>query len=189
MTQRSFWEDVFETLVDVVVSRWAWVAVGNAGTIVCAVAGIVQHWSSPLSFADYGLLQLACLACQALALYPVVMPGRAATPQDVTRYAGIHESLTVTTVCGTLLLAVFPGLVLLIFLGGDVDKPRWGAVLFSTTALVLACVAGLFAGTLVSDKVRARRRAAGGHSREDGEGGIGGDTDTNEQHDRPDSSY
>ncbi|MFF2775951.1 hypothetical protein ACFVU3_13675 [Streptomyces sp. NPDC058052] len=169
---------MFETLVDVVVSRWVWVLVGNAGTVVCAVTGIVLHWSTPLSLADYGAVQLACLACQALALYPVVVPGRTATPQDVTRYAGIHESLTLTTVCGTLLLAVFPGLMLLIFLGGDVDEPPWGAVLFSATSLILACIAGLFAGALVSDKVRARRRAAGAHGGDDGDDGTEGDADT-----------
>ncbi|MGW1142099.1 hypothetical protein, partial [Streptomyces zhihengii] len=72
ITQRSFWELALETLVDIVVSRWVWVAVGNAGTVACAVVGLVRHWSSPLSFADYGYLQLACLACQAVAVRPVV---------------------------------------------------------------------------------------------------------------------
>lgn len=177
ITQRSFWELALETLVDIVVSRWVWVAVGNPGTVACAVVGLVRHWSSPLSFADYGYLQLACLACQAVALYPVLSPGRTATPQDVTDYAGIHESLTLTTALGTLLLAMFPGLMLLVLLGGDGDDPVWGAVLFSGTALLLACIAGLFAGALVSDRVRARRRAAGGHGWDDGGDTAGGDGD------------
>ncbi|MFJ5833943.1 hypothetical protein [Streptomyces sp. NPDC093089] len=85
-----------------------------------------------------------------------------------------------TTVCGALLFAGFPGLLLLVLLGDDVDELPWDAVLFSMTALMLACIAGLFAGGLVSDKVRARRRAAGGHGGEGGDGGAGtgADADT-----------
>ncbi|TXS52235.1 hypothetical protein [Streptomyces sp. t39] len=178
LTWRSFWEDVGEPLVDVVLSRSIWVAVGNAGTVVCAVAGVVRHWSDPLVFADYLLVQLACLFCQAVALFPVVSPGRRATPQDVRDYAGIHEGLTTTTLFGVLFLAFIPGVVLLLLFGADADA-QWGAVLFMGTALVLACIAGLIAGGVVSDRVRARRRAAGGHGWEDDDDGTaGGDADT-----------
>lgn len=57
-------------------SRSEWVVVGNAGTFLSALVGLVHYWSRPLSFAGCAVIQLACPACQAVALIPVARPGR-----------------------------------------------------------------------------------------------------------------
>lgn len=69
-------------LSDSVRSRSVWVVVGNAGTFLSALAGLVYCWSRPLSFAGCAVIQLACTAFQAVAVIPVAWPGRAATPRD-----------------------------------------------------------------------------------------------------------
>lgn len=63
ITQAWFWEDMFYAVSDFVRSRSVWVVVGNAGTFLSALAGLVYHWSRPLSFAGCAVIQLACLAC------------------------------------------------------------------------------------------------------------------------------
>lgn len=166
ITQKWSWfrEDVFDAVSDFTWSRSIWVLVGNAATFLSALAGLVYYWSRPLSFADYAVLQLACLACQAVALIPVVWPGRAATPQDVSDFSELQQSLTMTTVCGSWLFGVIPGGGLLIFFDVDVDSPPWAAVLYSGTALMLACIAGAITAVAVSDKVATRLREAAGPS-------------------------
>ncbi|MEU8577057.1 hypothetical protein [Streptomyces asoensis] len=179
ITRAWFWEDVFDGVTEFVRSRAVWVLVGNAGTFLSALAGLVHHWSRPFSFADGALLQLACAAWQVVALFPVVLPGRAATERDVVGLGDLYQGMTVLTVCGTWIFGVFPGLGLLVILDVDVNGPLWSALFVSGTALMLACVAGLITATAVSDTVRARHRGAaapsGGSGWDDG-GSDGADT-------------
>ncbi|MFI6435331.1 hypothetical protein [Streptomyces sp. NPDC050759] len=162
ITQACFWEDMFDAVSDFVRSRSVWVVVGNAGTFLSALAGLVYYWSRPLSFAGCAVIQLACLVCQAVALIPVVWPGRAATPRDVTGFSDLHQGLTVATVCGSWIVGVFPGAGLLFIFDVDVNSPPWAAVFFSGAALMMACIASLITATAVSDKVRTQRREAAG---------------------------
>ncbi|MEU9559656.1 hypothetical protein [Streptomyces fumanus] len=124
-------------------SRSMWVAAGNAGTLLGALAGLVSYWSRPLSFAGCAVVALVCLAGQAVAVMPVAWPGRA--PSD------LHQTLTVATVCGSWIFGVFPGTGLLVLFDVDVDSPPWAALFFSGTALMPACVAGLITATAVSN--------------------------------------
>ncbi|MET7364356.1 hypothetical protein ABZS61_00755 [Streptomyces sp. NPDC005566] len=175
-----FREDVFDAVSDFTWSRSMWVIVGNAATFLSALAALVHNWSRPLSFADYAVVQLACLACQAVALIPVVRPGRAATPRDVDDVSEGQQSLAMTTACGSWLFGVFPGAGLLVFFGVDVDSPPWAAVFYSGTAVMLACIAGAITAVAVSDKVGTRLREAAGPSAGSdwGDGGDGADTDS-----------
>ncbi|MYW62540.1 hypothetical protein GTY65_00360 [Streptomyces sp. SID8379] len=161
-TQAWFWEDFLDAVSDFVRSRSVWVVVGNAGSWVSAVTGVVYCWSRPPSLAQYAVIQLACLVFQSVALLPVARPGRSATPRDVDGYADLHEGLTLLNVCGSWIFGVFPVLGLFIALDVDTDSPHWSALFFSGTALMLACVAGLITGVFLSDKARTRRREAAG---------------------------
>jgi hypothetical protein len=125
----------------------AWVAAGNAGTFLSALAGLAYYWSRPLTFEGYAVVQVLCLVCQAVALIPVVWPGR--TPSD------LHQNLTVATVCGSWVFGVFPGAVLLVLFDVDVNSPPWAALFFSGTALMMACIAGLITATAVSGGTRS----------------------------------
>ncbi|WP_069762088.1 hypothetical protein [Streptomyces sp. LUP47B] len=159
-TQAWFWEDMFDAVSDFVRSRSVWVVVGNAGTFLSVLAGLVYYWSRPLSFAGCAVIQLACLACQAVAMIPVAWPGRAATPRDVTGFSDLHQGLTVATVCGSWIFGVFPGAGLLIVFDVDVNSPPWAAELFAGTALMMACIASLITATAVSGRVWTQRREA-----------------------------
>ncbi|WP_299535435.1 hypothetical protein [uncultured Streptomyces sp.] len=161
IAQGWFWAEVFEAATEFVRSRGVWVVVGNAGTFFTALAALVHYWSRPLPFGAYAVVQLGCLAWQAIALLPVVLPGRAATLRDAQEFADLHEGMTVLTLCGSGIFGMFPGVMLLIAFGVDSERPPWGALLFSGTALMLACVAGLCLATGVSHRVQARYRAAG----------------------------
>ncbi|MFI5963457.1 hypothetical protein ACIA8J_14905 [Streptomyces asoensis] len=176
ITQAWFWEDVRDGVSEFVRSRAVWVVVGNVGTFLSALAGLVHYWSRPASFADAAVLQLVCAAWQAVALFPVVLPGRAATERDVVGLGDLHQGMTVLTVCGSWIFGVFPGLGLLVFLDADVDGPLWAALFVSGTTLMLACVAGLMTATAVSDTVRARHR--GTAAPPGGSGWYGGDDGT-----------
>lgn len=162
LTQAWLREDTFDAVSDFIRSRSMWVIAGNVGTFLSALAGLVHYWSRPSSFAGYAAIQLACLVCQAVALIPVVWPGRAATPRDIDHFSDLHEGMTVSTLCGTWIFGVFPGGGLFILFDVDVDSPPWAAVFISGTALMMACVAGLITATIVSDKVRTQHREAAG---------------------------
>ncbi|MEU1054301.1 hypothetical protein [Streptomyces sp. NPDC005876] len=129
-------------MLDLLRSRSVWVVAGNTGTFLGALAGLVSYWSRPLSFAGCAVVVLVCLACQAVALIPVVRPGRA--PCD------LHQNLTVATVCGSWVFGVCPGAGLLVLFDVDVDSPPWAALFLAGTALMVACVAGLITATAVS---------------------------------------
>ncbi|MEV1069390.1 hypothetical protein [Streptomyces sp. NPDC050263] len=139
-----------------------WAVVGNAGTFLSALTGLAHYWSRPLSFAGCAVVQLACLACQAVALIPIVWPGRAATPRDVAGFSDLHQGLTVTTVCGSWIFGVFPGAGLLVLFDVDVNSPPWAAVFVSGTALMAACIAGLITATIVSDQATTQARETAG---------------------------
>ncbi|MBC9715007.1 hypothetical protein H9Y04_20875 [Streptomyces sp. TRM66268-LWL] len=173
ITQRWFWEYAFEVVSGVLWSRSTWVLLGNAGTFLSALAGAVYLWSRPFSWAAYGVVQLACLFSQAVAMIPVVWPGRTATARDVGEFADSHQGLTVATVCGSWIFGVCPGLFLLTFFGVDVDSPPWSAVFLSGTALMLACIAGLITATAIADKVKETRREAPGPEGVSGPGDSG----------------
>ncbi|MFD3437220.1 hypothetical protein ACFWU3_06920 [Streptomyces sp. NPDC058685] len=160
ITQAWFWEDMFDAVSDYIRSRSSWVVVGNAGTFLSALAGLVYYWSRPFSFAGYAVVQLACLVCQAVALIPVAWPGHAATLRRIADFSDLHQSVTVATVCGSWIFGVFPGASLLVFFDVDVNSPLWAAVFFSGMALMMACLAGLITATVVSDKVRTQLREA-----------------------------
>ncbi|WP_420037567.1 hypothetical protein ACN2WE_39765 [Streptomyces sp. cg28] len=174
------WEDVVDAVVDFVRSRSVWVVVGNMGSWVCAVMGLVYCWSRPPSFAQYAMIQLACLAFQAVALIPVGWPGKSATRRDVDDVSDLHEGMTLMNVCGSWIFGVFPVVGLFIIFDVDTESPRWSAVLFSGTALMLACVAGLITGVFVCDKVRTLRSAGAGPSDASdwGDSGDGVDVDS-----------
>ncbi|MEU6841650.1 hypothetical protein ABZ930_07205 [Streptomyces sp. NPDC046716] len=156
------WEDVVDAVLDFVRSRSVWVVVGNTGSWTCAVTGVVYCWSRPPSFAQYAVVQLACLVFQAVALIPVGWPGRSATGRDIEGFSDLHEGLTLMNVCGSWIFGVLPAVGLFIIFDVDTESPPWSAVFFSGTALMLACVAGLITGVFVSDKVRTRHREAAG---------------------------
>ncbi|MEU3616287.1 hypothetical protein ABZ725_28755 [Streptomyces sp. NPDC006872] len=139
-----------------------WIVVGNAGTLLSALAGLAHYWSRPLSFAGCAVVQLACLVCQAVALIPVAWPGRTATPRDVAGFSDLHQGLTVTTLCGSWIFGVFPGAGLFILFDVDVNSPPWAAVFVSGTTLMMACIAGLITATIVSDKARTQHRETAG---------------------------
>ncbi|MFJ1973791.1 hypothetical protein ACIO93_34605 [Streptomyces sp. NPDC087903] len=162
-------------------SRAVWVVVGNAGTFLSALAALIYHWSRPVWFAGYGVVQLACLVCQAVALIPLVWPGR-----DDAGYADLHQGLTTATVCGSWVFGVFPGAVLLTLFDVDTNSPPWAALFFSGMALMVACIAGGITGTVLSAKASTRlHETAGplgapewgdsGHSADVDSGGFDGD--------------
>jgi hypothetical protein len=157
ITRAWFWEDMFDTVSDFVWSRSVWVVVGNAGTFLSALGGLVYYWSRPISFAGYAVVQLACLVWQAVALIPVVRPGR-----DGADFSDLHQSLTVATVCGSWIFGVCPGAFLFTFFDVDVNSPPWAAMFFSGTALMMACIAGGIAGTFLSAKASTRLRETAG---------------------------
>lgn len=161
-TQGWFWVEVFDAVSDFIRSRSVWVVVGNAGTFLSALAGLVYYWSRPLSFAGYAVVQLACLVCQAVALIPVAWPGRAATPRDVGDFSDLHHNLTVATVIGSWVFGVIPGEVLLHIFDVDVNSPPSAALFFSGTALMMACIAGGITGVFLSGKVSTQLREAAG---------------------------
>ncbi|ULR52201.1 hypothetical protein [Streptomyces deccanensis] len=164
-TQGWFWVEVFDAVSDFVRSRSVWVTVGNAGTFLSALAGLVYYWSRPIWFAGYAVIQLACLACQAIALIPVVWPGR-----DDADFSDLHQSLTVITVCGSWIFGVLPGAFLLMFFDVDTSRPPWAALFFSGMALMMACIAGGITGIFLSAKSTQLRETAGppgGPDRED----------------------
>ncbi|MGX1471988.1 UNVERIFIED_CONTAM: hypothetical protein RKD50_000796 [Streptomyces canus] len=76
--------------------------------------------SRPISFAGYVVVQLACLVWQAVALIPVVRPGR-----DGADFSDLHQSLTVATVCGSWIFGVCPGAFLFMYFDVDVNSPPW----------------------------------------------------------------
>ncbi|WP_433573600.1 hypothetical protein [Streptomyces sp. CA-251247] len=162
ITQVWFWEDMFDAVSDYIRSRSVWVVVGNAATFLSAIAGLAYYWSRPFSFTGYAVVQLACLACQAVALIPVVWPGGAATHRDACDFSDLHQSLTVATVCGSWVFGAYPAAALLVFFDVDANSPPWAAVFFSATALTIACVASLITATAVSDKVNQHHGEASG---------------------------
>ncbi|MDQ0937615.1 hypothetical protein [Streptomyces turgidiscabies] len=147
LTQAWFWEEAFTAVCSFIGSRAVWVALGNAATLLSALAALVYYWSRPVSFAGYVVVQLACLVCQAVALIPVIWPGR-----EVTGYSDLHQTLTVTTVAGSFCLVVCPGAILLTFLHVDAGSPPWDALISSGSAFMLAGVVGGMAGTFLSDR-------------------------------------
>lgn len=161
-TQGWFWVEVFDAVFDFIRSRSVWVVVGNAGTFLSALAGLVYYWSRPLSFAGYAVVQLACLVCQAGALIPVAWPGRAATPRDFGHLSDLHQNVTTVTVGGSWTFGVPPGALLLMFFDVDTSSPPWAALFFSGLALMMACIAGGITGVFLSGKVSIQLREAAG---------------------------
>ncbi|GGX64041.1 hypothetical protein [Streptomyces fructofermentans] len=159
-TQAWFWHSKFHAVSVFTRSRAVWVVVGNAGTLLTALAGTAHYWSRPVSFAGFAVLQLVCLAFQAIALVPVAWPGGTATPRDVRGFSELHQSLTVATVCGSWIFGVLPGLALLTLYDVEAGSPQSAALLVPGTALMLACVAGLITATGVAVKVMAQHRDA-----------------------------
>lgn len=180
VTESWFWDDLREAVSGLVRSRSVWAVAGNAGVFFSALAALLHYWSRPISFGDYAVVQLVCLAWQVIALIPVAWPGRSATARDVEDASGLHEGLTLTTVCGTWIFGVFPAAGLLVLFGVDVDSPPWAALLFSGTALMLACVAGLMTGTALSGMEGRQHREAGGppDAPDPGDGRSGAEADS-----------
>jgi hypothetical protein len=149
---RWWWDD----LADAPWLRQTWMFVGGAALLVCAVAGLVRHWSREVTLADYAVLQAACLLCQVVALFPVVSPGRAVTAKE---NAGVYESITLSLVCGTWIFGVLPGGAVLLSTSGP-DSHQAAAVFYAGTALMLAGVAGLCGAVFLSSWAEERRREA-----------------------------
>ncbi|TXS44004.1 hypothetical protein [Streptomyces sp. t39] len=177
-TEAWYWRHLLSVAAHRLRSRTVWPVLGNAGTVLVALTALLHHWSRPLPPGAWAVVQLACLVCQAVALIPVVRPGAAATPRDVTAVLDRHQTVTVATVCGTWVLGVPPGLALLRFFDVEAGSRRWAAVFLSGTALTLACIAGLITATAVSATVRRRCRASGAPGWEDpGDGADAGGSD------------
>ncbi|WP_329303738.1 hypothetical protein OG410_40480 [Streptomyces sp. NBC_00659] len=150
ITEWYYWDDMLDAVSHLVRSRAKWVILGNLSTLACAIASTVYHWTRPFTFADYLTVQLACLACQAVALFPVGLPGRTASPEDASGFSALHESLALTIVCVPSIFFLCPGLALLMFLDVNPDGSLYSAVLLPAVALTLACVAGLISGVFLS---------------------------------------
>lgn len=175
VTRTWLWEDLFDTVSDFLRSRSLWVVAGNAGMFLSALAGLVHYWSRPPSFAGCAALQLACLACQAVALIPVAWPGR--TARGIADFSDLHQGMTVATLCGTWIFGVFPGASLLVFFDVNVNSPPWAALFISGTALMVAGVAGLITATVVSDGVGTQRHESVGSPGGSGWGDSGDSAD------------
>ncbi|MFF0202294.1 hypothetical protein [Streptomyces sp. NPDC005017] len=153
------WLDLGEALAELFTSRRGLVVIGDLALLLCAVLGLVHFWSRPVTLAGYAVLQAACLACQAVALFPVAWPGRGATRGDVKEISETHEGATLMLVCGTWIFWYIPALPILTHVTGDVDSHPVVADMASGFALMMACVPGLMAGVALSH--RAGLRVAG----------------------------
>lgn len=175
ITQAWFWEEVFDAVSDFIRSRAVWVAVGSAGTFLSALTALVYYWSRPIWFAGYAIAQLACLVWQAVALIPLVWPGR-----DDADFSDLHEGLTVTTGVGSWLFGVFPGVMLFALFDVDTSRPQWATLFFSGMALMMACIAGGITGTLLSAKASTRLRETSGppDGPDQGDSGHSADVDS-----------
>ncbi|WP_229073331.1 hypothetical protein [Actinoplanes sp. DH11] len=152
ITDPSFWEAVRDLLW----SRAILVLAGNLGTLIIAVVAVVHFWSRPSSIADYGVVLLSCLLCQAIALIAVVWPGPGSS------YAEFHQAIALPVVCGTWIIGVPPAFMLFAAFDGNPDNPPWVAVFFSAVALTLACMASLMVSVPFEEKARAQRRRVAG---------------------------
>ncbi|CAL9451514.1 hypothetical protein SUDANB96_02468 [Streptomyces sp. enrichment culture] len=155
---RWFWTDFGEALAGTFTSRLGLVFIGDAALFLTAVLGLVHFWSRAMTVQDYALLQAVCLACQAVALYPVARPGRGATPGDIREISDTHQGATVALVCGTWIFGYLPAAPILVHVTGDADSKPVIATMLTGTALMLACVAGLITAVALSS--RAAERAA-----------------------------
>jgi hypothetical protein len=131
------------------VSRRVWVVSAGAAYWLCAAIGVGYLLRQGVTPGNVLALHALCLAVEAVSVLGVLWPGPQAGSEQLV---DDHQSVTVSALCGSVLLLVLPAVLVLSVLGRT--GPPVQAVLLSASALVLASSVGLVAVTALAHAVR-----------------------------------